>query len=402
MTQPKRAACLLAAGISAVIGSLAAGCGAQRPRHLRPRLTIYTSEGPGRRALDVIDAQRLALGQIGNKVGDFTLALVAVNGATPSAKEHGGDAIAAMAQRVAHDRTAVGYIADSAPAGPQTVTRILDTAGVLQIDPGWTWSSLPSAPSDGRHPRLRAVLGPSQAAEADAEVKVMSERGRRRLVIATDGTAYGRDIARAVSGQARRSHVEITGPRDGSRLSDKRLGTAMRRSTPDAIFVGGLPSSATVSLWDRLAAACPRCALFGPSALDTDQFARAIDATAQQRTLLDEPGFAQADLSPAAQSFVTEFRATYGHPPPPRAFFAYAAVQAIAEAIHLAGGGSKSRARVARAVFSLRNVPSALGTYSIDAAGAATSAPSFLFSSVRNARRFVVEAVTLRVDPARR
>jgi ABC-type branched-subunit amino acid transport system substrate-binding protein len=380
--------------MSAAITCSVAGCGAGRHRvGSLPTLTIYASgpqEGPERRQnLDLIDAERLALRQIANRVGPFMVTLASVDDASRGSGQWSSEQAQANARQVADDPTTIAYIADAAPGAPAESLEALNDAGVLQVNAGETMQDPPqaAAAAAAAGEQLFAAFGPPEVAEVDSQLELMRTQRIRRLLVLSDGSSYGRSVARTVAQRAGSFEIELARTGRPILISDPNLTAEIAGSRTDAIFLGALTSATSITTWNRIAAANPQIKLFGPYGLDTDQFAAATDRLAQHRTFLGEPGLATADLPPAGQAFLADFKATYGHAPQPPALFGYAAMQAVLDAIHEAGRKARDRALIAKIFFNLQALPSVLGTYSIDAAGTATIAPSFIFSTVENGVR---------------
>lgn len=382
---------VLSAGLTCALG----GCGGSQGGHrggALATLTIYVTgpqEGPdSRQNLDVIDAERLALRQIGSRVGPFNIRLSTLDDASPATGQWSPHQTTANAERVAEDPTAIAYITDATPGAPAESLKALNRAGILQVNAGETMQDPPAGGGSVQPPPF-AEFGPPEITEADADLELMRTQRVKRLLVLDDGSAYGRSIARSVAQRARSFHIELVKTAHPIRTAGPNLSTEIAAVNAQAIFFGALTSATSITTWARLAAAAPRTELLGASGLDTPQFAAAIPGAAQTRTFLDEPGLAQSDLSPAAQNFVTDFTAAYGHPPQPAAFFGYAAAQAVLDAIHQAGRRARNPAAIATMFLGLRAFPSVLGTYSIDD-GTATITPSFIFSTVTKGKlRFV-------------
>ena len=391
----RRPASALAIFVFIAVACSIAGCGGQKrhPVAPAPKLTIYVT-GPvaksdTRQTHDVVDAERLALSQTAGRVGSFRINLVSLDGSSPPAQKSSTEQLTEDDRLVAADPTAIADLTNTMPGFPSRSSEALDKAGVLQIAVGEAPSTASEPPSAEIH--LLAGFGPTEAAEASSELQLMRGQRIRRLLVVTDGTAYGRGVAHSLIHAAESSQLKPIGVRTATPKTEPKLIKEIKAAKPDGVFFGGLASTSAVEFWNRVATIDPRVKLFGPRALDNDQFAAAIELPAQQRTFLDEPGQALAELSPAGQNFIADFTATYGHAPAPAAFFGYAATQAVLEAIHLSG--RQARHRAAGTFFHLRNVPSVLGTYSIDSAGTATLVPSFIFSTVKDGRRVLDQIV---------
>lgn len=381
-------AILCAAGVG-VLG----GCGGtgHRARAVNRTLTIYSSlphEGPQRdEALDVSDAEQLALRQVNSEIGPFKVRLIALDDASARTGGWSHENVTANAQRAASDPTAIAYIGELTPGSSVASLQVLNRAGLLQVSPGDTAQAATATPSLHANGQTFARFVPSDRSEAGAQLKLMRTLSVRRLLVADDGSPYGRGIARAVLQQA--ASVGITPLTLGNRIpaTDRALARRIAASRADALFFGASMSRAAVAVWDRVAAINPQMKLFGSSGLDNDAFAAAIDLGAQKQTFLSEPSVSPGGLPPAAQEFLAGFRAQYGRTPQAAAFFGYAALQAVLDSVHLAGRDGASRALVAKQFFALNDTASVLGNYSIAGDGNATLPPYFRFSTDSNGHR---------------
>jgi branched-chain amino acid transport system substrate-binding protein len=156
------------------------------------------------------------------------------------------------------------------------------------------------------------------------------------------------------------------------------------QSAADGVFIGAQGAGADAAAAARFTAAAranPNAKLFGPSALDTSTFVSALGPGARH-VYISTPGFMPADLNSLGQQFVAAFKGRYGHTPATQAIFGYEAMSAVLSVIHEAGAGAKSRRTLVNDFFAIKNRPSALGTYSINANGDTSIAP-FVFSRLR-------------------
>jgi branched-chain amino acid transport system substrate-binding protein len=137
---------------SAVVGVLG-GCGATRHRATTSErtLSIYSSlpqQGPQRQqALDVSDAERLALRQVNSAVGPFKIRLISLDDGSSTKGGWSHESVTANAQRAANDPTAIAYIGELAPGSSVASLRVLNRAGLLQVSPGDTAQAATETPS---------------------------------------------------------------------------------------------------------------------------------------------------------------------------------------------------------------------------------------------------------------
>jgi ABC-type branched-subunit amino acid transport system substrate-binding protein len=328
-------------------------------------LTIYSSAPSGdASAADLLDAQLLAFHEFqdsGAKIGKFTLKFARV----------GAGKVSDNARAAIENTGTAAYIGELAPGASADSIGITNAQDVLQVSPTDTAIELtqataaaPGAPGDyyesqKTYGRTFARVVPSAAQEAKAQLQEISALGVKTLYVTSDGSAYGAAIAQAVKHDAGAGGVTVRASKSGA----------------DGIFYGGV--AASVRAFDALATANPAVKLFGPSAL-----ASATPPAADRNVYVSIPGFLPKDLPPAGKKFVADFRSAYGHLPSLQAIFGFEAVSAVLSVLQKAGSAANDRATVVRDFFAIRNRSSALGTYSIDAAGDISIAPFVISRSL--------------------
>ena len=336
------------------------------------RLDIYASQPPGdaggQTATDVLDAEQLALHQLGSTVGKFTLRLIPAHG-----KELSDNARTAI-----QDQKAIAYLGESEPGTSQISVEITNELGLLEVSPTDTAvyltqptpavSGAPGTyyPSNSTYHQTFARVVPNAAQEAKAVVAEMQSLHLSKLYVSSDGQPYGASIADDVSKDAPGSGLTIL--------------PAASASSADAVFYGSNSTTAATTAVDKYAAASPSAKLFVPSALYDDSFAAGLSAGAQKNLFVSSPGFAPSALPAAGQQFVTSFRSTYGHQPVPEAIFGYEAMSALLAVLKEAGKEAGNRATVVSDFRTLKDpADSVVGPFSIT--GGDTSLASFIFAS---------------------
>jgi branched-chain amino acid transport system substrate-binding protein len=333
-------------------------------------LDVYASQPPGatggQTASDVLDAEQLALHQLGSKIGNFTLKLVTLHG-----KELSDNARTAI-----QDQKAIAYLGEIEPGTSQISVEITNELGLLEVSPTDTavylTQSTPAVsgapgiyyPSSSTYHETFARVVPTTAQEAKAVVSEMQSLHLTKLYVSSDGQPYGASIA---------DEVRQDAPGHG-------LTVVSAASSADAVFYGGNSSAAATTALDQAAAASPGAKLFAPSALYEDSFAASLSAGAQKNLYVSSPGFASSALPAAGQQFVTSFRSAYGHQPVPEAIFGYEAMSALLAVLKEAGKAAGNRATVVSDFRTLMDpANSVVGPFSIN--GGDTSLASFIFAS---------------------
>jgi len=342
-------------------------------------LTIYasvpsqTSSQPA--AQDILDAEQLALRQNGTTVGDFKVQLVPLDDSKLSNN----------ARTAIQDTTTIAYLGELDPGSSADSIPITNDQDILQVSPNDTAlqytqpsPAVPAAPKEyygeaySSYGYTFARVVPSSALEAQAQVQEMQALHVNKLYVASDGSEYGASLAYAVRTDAARVLTVAQGPATAN---------AVKSSGADAMFFASESPALAAQLFNATAATGPGVKLLGPSALDNATFSSALSGAAQSEAYVSAPGFLPADLPPAGKTFVSDFKANYGHLPAERAIFGYEAMAAVLAVLHEAGTSASNRSIVVHDFRAITNRSSVLGTYSIR--GGDTTLGAFVFSHVK-------------------
>jgi branched-chain amino acid transport system substrate-binding protein len=317
-------------------------------------LDVVASQPPGAAdtvSSDVLDAEKLALKQTGDKVGTFTVRLVGVH----------GNEVSASARAAVKDKHAIGYLGEIAPGTSGVSLQITNQVGLLQLSPSDTAIYLTEAtpavsdspnhyyPANSTYHHTFARVVPNTVAEAKALVGGMQALHVSKLLISSDGTAYGTSIADEVRQDAGGAGLTLVSAPSGA----------------DGVFYGGVDGPSAAQAVDRLAAASPTAKLFAPSALYDDTFVAKLSPAAQKNLYVSSPGVPAADENAAAKAFISLFQSTYGHAPQPQAIYGYETMSALLAVLKDLGANANSRAQVVARFRGLKDRQSALGTYSL-------------------------------------
>jgi ABC-type branched-subunit amino acid transport system substrate-binding protein len=374
-------------------------------------LTIYASNplnGPeSAEAQDVLDAEKLALQQAGAKVGRFAIQFHSLNDATSAGWSP--KLIAANARSVIQDATAIAYIGEIDPNASAQSIPITNADQLLQVSPydtaiGLTQATPAVSGSPNKYYESLSTNGrtfgrvvPSDNNQAKAELQEMQSLGVKKVFIVEDGEPYGDALALAVQQDASKYGITATPP--------ARSSAGLAQSGAGALFYGGVSGGvsapaavqAAVQTFNGAISSSPQLKLFGPSGLDTSSFAAQLSPAAAAATTLSEPGLTTAELPAAGATFLTDFKAAYGHAPSTQAIFGYAAMQVVLSALRGAGANANSRVAELNHFIGARNVSSVLGTFSIDKNGdpTFTSGAPYLFSRVKGGKVVAFKGLTV-------
>ena len=360
------------------------GCGGHS-RHARTgarALSIYTSlpfEGPyAPSAAAIYDAEELALAQAGGVVDGFKVVLRRLDdassgiGSTPTT-------VGESARIAAGDQSTIAYIGELTPGSSLGSIAILSPAGILQVSPGDTATGLAG--------RTFARVVPPDSDEAEAQLTEMAKLGVKRLYLLEDRTTYGHDIAAAaISAAATRKIDVVDAAGKYLRADTHALVQAIKKAKVDALLYAGSPSGLVGTFWNALSAADGTIKKFASAAVTSPSSWAQTNAAARYNTFLSAPGLLPSGGLPRAGSqFETDFAATYGSRVPwASGIFGYVAMSGVLSALHGLDLSPKDftavvRAKLTYAFLHTRDLPSALGTYSI--VGGQTSFRRYFFTT---------------------
>jgi branched-chain amino acid transport system substrate-binding protein len=366
-------------------------------------LTVYSSlpqqAADRAQTLDVISGEKLALSQVGSKVGAYTINFVSLDDATAAAGQWDPTQVSSNARRAAQDPSTIAYVGEFNSGASAISIPILNQAGILQVSPANTAIALtkpnpavPGSPTKyypalSTNGRTYGRVVPVDVYQAKAQLTVMKSVGVKKLYVLDDKQVYGQGIATTLKQLAPSYGITPVAQEsiDIKASNYRAVAQKIKASGADSMFFGGLTVDNGPQLWDDVNSANPTMKLFGPDGVDETSFTSKISAASAAKTILSVPGPEPAQLPPAGKKFLADFQATYHHAPEPYAIDGYEAMAVILDSISRAGAQGNSRPAVVKSFFSTANRSSVLGTYSIDKDGDTTLA-KYVFSTVKNGK----------------
>jgi branched-chain amino acid transport system substrate-binding protein len=384
---------VLAGAALLAAAALLAGCGgASSNTDTVPAgttLTIYSSlpfAGPQRQqALDVRDAELLALRQHHDQVGKYGIRYISLDDSTAKKGGWEPDATSANARTAAQDRTTIAYLGDLDSGATAISLPVLNAVGTLQVSPasptvGLTQGGVGAdkGEPDKYYPTATRTFGrvmPNDTAQGTALAQYMSDKGCTELYVLHDIELYdGGGLAQVAAAQASAKGVEPVGDGvlglGGPKLS--KLIAQIKSSGADCVLFSVVAADRPAAAMNAVHQAIPGAKLFGPSQLVDERFTSTLHPATQAATFLASPVAPPAEQSAAARRFAAQFAAAYQHQPAADAVFGYVAMNAVLQAIADAGSKGDDRRAVIKAFLNLRDQPSPVGTYSIDRRGDTT------------------------------
>lgn len=377
----------VAAVLLAALMPLAAGCeggDSSSTRITSDTLTIYTGLPlRGERGADgraVLRGQKLALDEVGGRVGDLSIGLVALDDTKTATGRWDPGQVAANAREAAENPSTIAYIGDLDSGATAVSLPISNEIAVLHVSPLSGYTGLTQPAVDKGEPakyypsgkRNFARLVPTGRREAQALAGWIAQLGFARVTIAYDGLqeglGQGTELERALQAKA----IEVV---DVVRVDSREevpdvAGPArdIARDPAPVLVYAGAATPQAVALLQAVHARAPAKALFATSGIARGALAAALP-TAAGRLHMISPLLPLAQRPPAARRMAARHREQFGSAPPPAALYGYEAMHGVLDAIRAAGPDGNDRQAVIDAFFGRTAGSSVLGAYAIDADG---------------------------------
>jgi len=387
-------------GLAAVAAVIVDGCGSTSGQTLaatriRGRtLTIYASAPlRGRSTVSgeaVINGARLALDQVGSRIGEYRIALKILDDATVAGGGWDPGQTTINVRAAVLDPTTIGYVGDFNSGASAISIPPLNRAGIPQVSPtsaavGLTSAALGAQPGEPQkyYPtgiRTFARVVPNDRIQAIAQVHVQQEEGCASTFVLNDGEVDGADAARSFEVAAQAAHLRLAGigmfVRGAS--SYKALASGIAHVAPDCVMIAADTESGAALLTTELAAAMPTVKIFGTAGLAESTYADpwqgGVPLSVDPRVVVTSPALGLNEYPPSARVFNAAYTRRFG-PPEPDAIFGYEAMSLMLDGIERAtdeGTEPAIRSRVRSAIFATRDRHSVVGAYSINRNGDTT------------------------------
>jgi branched-chain amino acid transport system substrate-binding protein len=351
------------------------------------QLTVYSSlplEGPAAASSQqIVNGEKLALAQVGGRVGRFKIDYASLDDANPKTGEATPGITATYARVAAQDTSTIAYLGDLDSAATAVSLPFINAAGILQVSPGSPYVGLTSSLDAGQDEpgrfyltgqRTFARLVPSDPVQAAAQVKLMRVLHIKQVYVIEDQDPFDAPLAAILTEDAKRAGIEVLGEDQIDTTATTEFTGEVHKvleSGARAVFFSGLPGAGAVALWQQLHEADPHLRLLGPSDLAEPSFAAQIGSAAAL-TYLSTPLLPLSLYPASAQRVLEEYRRRFRQPPGPYALYGYEAMSVVLLAIHRAGRHGDDRQAVIHQFFAIKNRDSVLGRYSVLATGDTT------------------------------
>ena len=373
----------------AALAALACGCGSvSGASSSGNQLTVYSSlplQGPsGAVSQQIVNGEKLALYDAGGHVGPFKVSYDSQDDSSPTSGQWDPSVTAADAKTAADDPSTIAYLGDYNSAATAISLPLINAAGILQISPASPYGGLTSSLDAGQDEPERfyptgkrnfARLQPGDRAQAQAQVRLMSDLHVSKVYVLDDQDPFELSLAQMVVSDSEQAGISIAAHDSLDTTATTSFAgetSKIAQSGAQAVFFAGGTTPEIVALWKQLHSADPRLWLLGPSTMVNATFTSAIGSGPAARTLLTTPVL-PVDMYPASSRYVlADYRRQFHEQPEAYALFGYAAMSATLQAIRHAGKRGSNRQAVIDALFAAGERDSVIGRYAIEPDGETT------------------------------
>lgn len=374
-------------------------------------LTVYAGlplRGVDRpEALDLADAERLALAQAGGRAGRWRVRLRVLDDSGRGALRWNPARVSQNARLAGRDPTTIAFLGGTSSGATAVALPLLNQAGILQVSPlagavalTRPDPALPGSPQkfypNERAGRTFGRVVPADSVEAAMLARWMAAAGVRSVYVVATQEAEAASLAAALRRDLAAARVAVAGSQSVTpgRADWSSVATAAARSGAGALFFAGSAQAGAPAMFAAARAADPGMAIFGSDQLAQPAVAGRL-GPGGEGARIPSPALPAGALPPSGTRFRAAFRRAYGREPEPTAAFGYEAMRVVLDAVRRAGSGGNRRAAVVKEFFATERPRSPLGAYAIDRLGDSTLS-SYAGYEVRDDRLVAVRVARAR------
>jgi len=347
---------------------------------------------------------KMALDEVGSKVGGATIVYEDMDDATPARGAWDAGKEAENANKAVSDPDVMIYIGTFNSGAAKVSIPILNRANLVMISPANTYPGLtkpgkgePNEP-DIYYPnstRNYARVVPADDLQGAVAANWAKQDGVTKVYILDDTELYGHGLAVVFNESAQKIGLSVVGGPEGidTKASDYRaLATKIRGTNPDLVYYGGITQNNAGKLFKDLRSVLGNnIKLMGPDGIYEQAF---IDdaGDAAEDVYITFGGVPPSKLAGKGAEWYTAYKAKFNGEPEAYAAYGYESMKVALDAIMRAG--RKDREAIRTAVFATRNYAGVLGTWSFDANGD-TSLTAMSGRQVKDGKFDDANAVTL-------
>lgn len=330
----------------------------------------------------VVNGIRMALEEVGGKVGDYKIIHEDWDDASPERGNWDPALEAANADKAIKDPSVVMYVGPYNSGAAKISMPKLNQARLLQISPGATWPGL-TKPGTGEpnEPRIYRPSGkihffrvvPADDLQGAVAAKWATDMGAKKSFIVHDRELYGKGIASIFEKTAKKLGLQVLGVEgiDAKSSNYRSLATKIRQLNPDVVYFGGLTQSNGGQFAKDLRSAGYQGKLMVPDGCFEKAFIEAAGKeNVEGNTFATFGGVPPSELTGKGKVFYENYKKKFNAEPEPYAAYGYESTKAFLDALSRAK--SADREALIKAVSEIKDFDGVLGTWSFNENGDTT------------------------------
>jgi len=358
----------------ALVGSACAGLGAgDAPAGTKVKIvSSLPLTGPSlAQTQTVVNAIKMAIEEVNNKVGNVTIEYESLDDATPAKQAWDAAKEAENARKAVNDKSVVAYIGTYNSGAAQVSIPILCGANLGMLSPANTYPGLTKAGKgekdepDKYYPggckRNYSRVVPADDLQGAVGASWMKELGAKKVYITHDNELYGKGLADVFRGAAKKEGITEAGYEGAPKADNyKALANKIKDSGADFVYYGGIEDNNPHLLVRDLKAAAPSIKFMGPDGVATLGFIKGSGA-AGEGAYITFGGIPTDQYTGKSKEWSDKYKAKYGGAPEVYAIYGYEAAKVVLEAIKKAGAKATDRATVRDNIMGTKDFEGVLG-----------------------------------------
>ncbi len=330
----------------------------------------------------MVNGIKMALEEVGGKVGEFTLAYEDWDDASPERGQWDPAVEAANAQKAVKDPDVMAYIGTYNSGAAKIAMPILNQASLVMVSPANTYPGLTKPGlGEANEPAVYRPTGkvnyfrvvPADDIQGDVAANFAKEIGVKKVFVLHDRELYGKGVADVFKRVAGKLGLTIAGYEgiDPKAANYRSLATKIRATGCDLVYFGGTTQTGAGQLAKDLVSAGVKAKLMVPDGCRETAFIESAGKdNLNDRTYVTFGGVPATELKGKGRAFYEAYKRKFNAEPEAYAVYGYEAARVVLDAI--ARAGQKDREAIRAAVAATKDFDGALGRWSFDANGDTT------------------------------
>lgn len=327
----------------------------------------------------MVNGIKLALEEVGYKIGNFTIAYEDWDDASPERGQWDPAVEAANADKAIKDADVMAYIGTYNSGAAKISMPKLNQAGLLMISPGNTWPGL-TKPGVGEanepfvyQPSKKITyfrVVPTDEIQGSVAVSWATEMGVKKAYVLHDRELYGKGIAEMFKRSAAKNNIALLGfdGIDPKASNYRSLAFKIKQLNPDLVYYGGTTQTNAGQLAKDLRAAGSKVKLMVPDGCFENAFIEAAGTNnVEGNTYITFGGLPGNQLTGKGKEFYQNYINKFKTEPESYAAYSYEATKVVLKALEKTG--KKDRAALIAEVANTKDFEGVLGKWSFDDKG---------------------------------